>query len=218
MRLSTTHALLAVLALASASVFAQVSRRQIDSRVSGDAPQVVRANGQLATPQERAPSDAFGVFVRSGLMGATDGFGKAYKKKIDKSQITGPLELSIDHLTAGPDRYLEILGADTVVPGAAKIPVSPSQTKGVRLHFAPFKANVPHLLLWHMDNFHKGNPQTYFIKGSGINVKHEAAGGSNQPIGIVVVPMDTSPITLTVSASSGYWWRFYGVEVSMLNN
>lgn len=201
MRLSTTYGLLGVFAITSVSVYAQIGRPKINPRLSGEAPQIVQARGGLATPQERGPSEPFGFFVRGGAVGAADGFGKAYKKNIDKSQITGPLELSVDHLTAGADRYLEIIDPDNVVPGAAKLGSSsaPNPGKYVRLHFKPFRANVPHLLLWHVDNYHKSSAQTYVIKGSGINVKHEAKGGANQPIGVVIVPADTTPLTITLN-------------------
>lgn len=217
MKLLSTFGLLGVFAIAPVSLFAQSVRPGINPPPSGEAPQIVRARGDLASPQERAPSEAFGFFGRTGPEGAAENLGKAFKKKIEKSQITGPIELTVDHLAAGPDRFLEFVGVDNLVPGAAKIGSSSQSMKFVRLHFKPFKANVPHLLLWHMQNFHVGNPQTYVIQGSGIKVKHDAKGGANQPIGVVVVPADTTPLTITVSASSGYWWRFYGVEVSMLN-
>lgn len=217
MKISAAYGLAGVLSLASVSVLCQSQRLQRPPPSTGEAPPIVQARGSLTPPQERGPAEPFGNFLRGGVEGAADGFGKAYKKKIDKTKITGPLELTVDHLTAGPDRFLEFVAVDNVVPGATKIGVSSSQTKYVRLHFKPYRSNVPHLLLWHVQNFHASSDQTYVFKGSGVDAKFNLKGKQKAPIGIIVIPTDMTPLTITVSASTGYWWRFYGVEVSMLS-
>lgn len=217
MKKSVGSGLMLVLFAVSVSVFSQTGRLQVRPSTPSEAPPIVQARGELTSAQDRAPFEPLGFFRRSGVNGAADAYSKAYKRVIDKSKIAGPIELTVDHLSGGPDRYIEILAPAVLVPGMAKIPTSSTQSSCVRLHFKPFRPGVPHLLLWHVQNFHPQNAQSYVFKGSGIDAKQTAPSNSTAPLGIVVVPNDMTPFTISVSTTSGYWWRFYGVEVTMLN-
>ncbi len=135
-----------IAAVLASSTFAADQRLKLNPPANPDAPPVLQARSHAQVPNQAGPTEPFGRMNRGGAERAAQEFSKAYKKTINKSQITGPIELTVDHLGEGPDRFLDFHQPMSVVPGAAKFGarsglLGPS-TPVVALHFKPFKPNV----------------------------------------------------------------------------